>query len=190
MLAISVALLALWQEPAPTSINLYRPSAGYSVRPHAPLPQHLPMVIDLSDGFHFRPEARDLDAPGVLMAWPDKGETPGFKTNFDPAFTEKILSRAAERVPSLARGTVNADRCRAGLYEMTPDHHAIIGEAPGVGGLFLANGFSGHGVMHSPATGRLVAELILDGRAQLLDVGALGAERFAAGRLLAETSVL
>jgi sarcosine oxidase subunit beta len=75
---------------------------------------------------------------------------------------------------------------------MTPDHHAIIGEAPGLCGLFLANGFSGHGVMHSPATGRLLAELILDGRASLLDVSALSPERFAAGRLplLSETSVL
>jgi sarcosine oxidase subunit beta len=76
------------------------------------------------------------------------------------------------------------------LYEVTPDHHAIIGESREVAGLFFANGFSGHGVMHSPATGRLVSELILDGRASLLDVSALGAERFAAGRLLTETSVI
>lgn len=162
-----------------------------SVKPAAPVPAGLPMVIDMSNGFHFRPEARELASPGVLLAWPDDAETPGFKTDFDPAFTEKVLQRARERVPNLVAGaTLNASRCRAGLYELTPDHHAIIGEAPGVGGLFLANGFSGHGVMHSPATGRLLAELILDGRAELLDVSALGAERFAAGRLIKETSVL
>ena len=73
---------------------------------------------------------------------------------------------------------------------MTPDHHAIIGEAPEVRGLFLANGFSGHGVMHSPATGRIVSEMILDGEARLMDVSSLGAERFTEGRLIEETSVL
>ncbi|HEY9401219.1 MAG TPA: FAD-binding oxidoreductase, partial [Pyrinomonadaceae bacterium] len=165
-----------------------------SVRPRAPLPAGLPMVIDMSDGFHFRPESRAIlaagRAPGALMAWPDDAETPGFKTDFDPAFTEKVFRRARERAPFLADATVNASRCRAGLYEVTPDHHAIIGESREVGGLFFANGFSGHGVMHSPATGRLVSELILDGRASLLDASALAAERFATGRLLAETSVL
>jgi sarcosine oxidase subunit beta len=162
-----------------------------SVLPAAPVPAGLPMVIDMSNGFHFRPEARGLASPGVLLAWPDEAETPGFKTDFDPDFTGKVLRRARERMPRLVEGaTLNANRCRAGLYELTPDHHAIIGEAPGVGGLFLANGFSGHGVMHSPATGRIVAELIMDGRAALLDVSALGAERFATGRLIEETSVL
>jgi sarcosine oxidase subunit beta len=162
-----------------------------SVRPAAPVPEGLPMVIDMSNGFHFRPEARELTSAGVLLAWPDETETQGFKTDFDPLFTAKVLERARERVPRLAAGaTLNPSRCRAGLYELTPDHHAIIGEAPGVGGLFLANGFSGHGVMHSPATGRILAELILDGRAELMDVSALGAERFAAGWLIEETSVL
>lgn len=161
-----------------------------SVRPAVPLAAGTPMVIDLSNNFHFRPEARELAAPGVLLAWPDEAETPGFKTDFDPAFTAKVFRHARARAPFLAGASVNASRCRAGLYELTPDHHAIIGEAPGVGGLFLANGFSGHGVMHSPATGRLLAELILDGRATLLDVSALSPERFAAGRLLSETSVL
>jgi sarcosine oxidase subunit beta len=166
-----------------------------SVRPRAPLPAGLPMVIDMSDGFHFRPESRDIAAatgttPGALLAWPDDAETPGFKTDFDPAFTEKVFRRARERAPFLADASVNASGCRAGLYEVTPDHHAIIGESREVCGLFFANGFSGHGVMHSPATGRLVSELILDGRASLFDASALGAERFATGRLLAETFVL
>ncbi|HZH89011.1 MAG TPA: FAD-dependent oxidoreductase [Pyrinomonadaceae bacterium] len=166
-----------------------------SVRPRSPLPAALPMVIDMSDGFHFRPESRALATgagatPGALMAWPDDAETPGFKTDYDPAFTEKVFRRARERAPFLAEASVNASGCRAGLYEVTPDHHAIIGESRDVGGLFFANGFSGHGVMHSPATGRLVSELILDGDTSLFDVSALGAERFATGNLLAETSVL
>ena len=94
-----------------------------SVAPAAPLPEGLPMVIDMSNGFHFRPEARELASPGVLLAWPDEAETPGFKTDFDPLFTEKVFQRARERMPNLVAGaTLNASRCRAGLYELTPDH--------------------------------------------------------------------
>ena len=76
------------------------------------------------------------------------------------------------------------------MYEVSPDHHAIIGPAPEVKGLFYANGFSGHGVMHSPATGRITADLILHGRCDVLDAYPLGVERFAEGRLLEETAVL
>ena len=153
--------------------------------PFDQLPSRFPMVIDMSTGFHFRREGRR-----ILLAWNDPEETPGFKTEFDPAFIEKILTRAASRVPCLEEAEVNTQRAWAGLYEMTPDHHAIIGEAPSVSGLFFANGFSGHGVMHSPATGRIVSELILQGEASLLDAKPLGVERFAEGRLLEETSVL
>ena len=153
--------------------------------PFDKLPQRFPMVIDMSNGFHFRREGR-----GILLAWNDPAETAGFKTEFDPAFIEKILTRAAARVPCLAEAQVNAARAWAGLYEMTPDHHAVIGPAPGVRGLYFANGFSGHGVMHSPATGRVVAELILDGHASLLDITPLGADRFTTGKLLHETALL
>ena len=153
--------------------------------PFDQLPQRFPMVIDMSTGFHFRREGRR-----ILLAWNDPEETPGFKTDFDPAFIEKILTRAALRVPCLAEAEVNPQRAWAGLYEMTPDHHAIIGEAPAVRGLFFANGFSGHGVMHSPATGRIISELILHGETRLLDAKPLGVERFAEGRLLEESSIL
>ena len=149
------------------------------------LPQRLPMVVDMSTGFHFRPEGL-----GFLMAWNDPDESPGFKTNFDPSFVEKILTRAVRRVPCFESAEVNPRRCWAGLYEMTPDHHAIIGPAPEMKGLFFANGFSGHGVMHSPATGRILSELILEGQSRLLDAAPLGPDRFAKGRLLEETAVL
>jgi sarcosine oxidase subunit beta len=81
------------------------------------------------------------------------------------------------------------EKCRAGLYENTPDHHAIIGECD-VEGLFLANGFSGHGVMHSPATGRAIAEMILDGKANFLDLSCLSLDRFAKGELLHEAGYI
>jgi sarcosine oxidase, subunit beta len=149
------------------------------------LPQRFPMVIDMSTGFHFRREGK-----GILLAWNDPEETPGFKTEFDPSFVEKILTRAADRVPRLAEAEVNPRRAWAGLYEMTPDHHAIIGPAPDVAGLYFVNGFSGHGVMHSPASGRIAADLILHGRSSLIDASQLNIERFASGRLLEETAVL
>ena len=149
------------------------------------LPKRFPMVIDMSTGFHFRREGK-----GILLAWNDPEETPGFKTEFDPGFVEKILTRAADRVPRLAEAEVNPRRAWAGLYEMTPDHHAIIGAAPDVAGLYFVNGFSGHGVMHSPASGRIISDLILHGKSDLIDTAQLNVDRFASGRLLEETAVL
>jgi len=156
--------------------------------PTEPFPQiahEAPMTIDMATGFHFRPEGL-----GLLLAWNDPDEKPGFKTTFDSAFVEKILMRAVERVPCFEDLQVNPARGWAGLYEMTPDHHAILGPVPQVPGLFLANGFSGHGVMHSPATGKILADLILNGTSSLVDARALSVERFAEGRLIEETAVL
>jgi sarcosine oxidase subunit beta len=73
---------------------------------------------------------------------------------------------------------------------MTPDHHPILGAVPGVDGLFLANGFSGHGVMHAPATGKILSDLILRGSTDLIDAKLLSLARFAEGKLIEETAVL
>jgi sarcosine oxidase subunit beta len=144
-----------------------------------------PMVVDMTTGFHYRPEGL-----GLLLAWNDPEETPGFKLNFDRGFIEKILTRGVDRLPCLEEAEVNPKRAWAGLYEMTPDHHPVMGPVEGIPGLFLANGFSGHGVMHSPATGRILSDLILNGRCDLVDTSLLGFDRFASGRLLHETAVL
>ena len=144
-----------------------------------------PMVVDMTTGFHYRPEGR-----GLLLAWNDPQETPGFKLNFDPDFIEKILTRGVDRLPCLEEAEVNPKRAWAGLYEMTPDHHPVLGPAAELPGFFFANGFSGHGVMHSPATGRILADLILHGRCDLVETDLLGFHRFATGRLLHETAVL
>lgn len=153
--------------------------------PFDQFPHTAPMIIDMSTGFHFRPESR-----GFLLAWNDPEETPGFKTDFEPSFIEKILIHAADRVPVFENVAVNPKRAWAGLYEMTPDHHPILGEAPGVPGFFLANGFSGHGVMHAPATGKILCDLILHGKTDLIDASLLSLTRFAEGRLIEETAVL
>jgi len=146
----------------------------------------IPMVIDMTNGFHFRPESL-----GFLLAWNDPEETPGYKTDFEPSFIEKVLVRAADRVPCFENLAVNPKRAWAGLYEMSPDHHAIIGPVPEVPGFFCANGFSGHGVMHAPATGKIVADLILQGKTDVVNnVAILSPGRFAKGELLHETAVL
>ncbi|MFM9902948.1 MAG: NAD(P)/FAD-dependent oxidoreductase [Pyrinomonadaceae bacterium] len=160
-----------------------------------PLPPELPMMIDLSSGFHFRP-ARDFHAGAdaaddrdVLFAYPDPDEPPGFSTDFDEEFLEKVGEKAAHRAPFLAGASIVYEKCRAGLYENSPDHHAILGGCE-VEGLYFANGFSGHGVMHSPATGRALAEIILDGEASFMDVSSLHIDRFANGELLHETAFI
>jgi sarcosine oxidase subunit beta len=144
-----------------------------------------PMVIDMSDGFHFRPEGR-----GLLLAWIDPSQPPTDRAMVDPGFVERILTRAVERVPAFADLRVDPRKAWAGLYEMTPDHHCILGEAPEVGGLYYANGFSGHGVMHAPATGRILADLVTSGTTTLVDASALSVRRFAEGREIHETAVL
>jgi sarcosine oxidase subunit beta len=89
---------------------------------------------------------------------------------------------ARDRIPPLRAATIDAAACWAGLYEMSPDRHAIIGPAPGCANLFLVNGSSGHGVMHAPALGQLLAEIISDGAATSLDVGPLRPTRFSEGQ--------
>jgi len=153
--------------------------------PFDQFPHTAPMIIDMSNGFHFRPESL-----GFLLAWNDPEETPGYKSEFEPSFIEKILTRAAERVPCFENLAVNPKRAWAGLYEMTPDHHPILGEAPQAPGFFLANGFSGHGVMHAPATGKILSDLILTGKTELIDASLLNLTRFAEGRMIHETAVL
>jgi sarcosine oxidase subunit beta len=153
--------------------------------PFAGVPERCPMMIDMATGFHFRPEGR-----GLLMAWNDPAETPGFKLSVDPSFVEKILTRAVERVPAFESLEVNPKRTWAGLYEVSPDHHAILGRSAEHDWLYYATGFSGHGVMHSPATGKVLADLLTRGKTDLIDAEDLNVRRFANGRAIEETAVL
>jgi len=178
--AASVAEMAGIDLPVQPLRRMLVPTEPFDEFPHT-----APMIIDMSNGFHFRPEGL-----GFLLAWNDPEETPGFKTDFDPAFVEKILTRAADRVPVFENLAVNPRRAWAGLYEMKPDHHPILGPVPELAGFFLANGFSGHGVMHAPATGKILADLILRGTNDLIDVSLLSLSRFAEGRMITETAVL
>lgn len=166
-----------------------------ATRAVAGVDEALPMVIEVADGFHFRrlgragQNGRD-GGRGLLLAWCEPGEIECASEELDAGFVPKILARAARRVPRLEGVEADLSQSRAGLYEMTPDRHAIVGEAPGVGGFYLANGFSGHGVMHSPATGKMIAELITEGRVKTFDAAPLGLERFAEGKLFEDAGLL
>ena len=178
--AAQVAKLAGVDLPVEPLRRMLVPTEPFDQFPHT-----APMIIDMTNGFHFRPESL-----GFLLAWNDPEETTGFKTTFEPAFVEKVLMRAADRVPCFENLAVNPKRAWAGLYEMTPDHHPVLGPVAGVPGMFLANGFSGHGVMHAPATGKILSDLILQGSTDLIDASLLGLDRFASGKLIEETAVL
>jgi sarcosine oxidase subunit beta len=137
-----------------------------------------PMTIFAGDGFHFR--VRD---GRVLLLWPNPG-VPGdpFNISIDGEWITEVTTMARTRVPVLHDVAIDVGACRAGLYEMSPDRHALLGPAPGCENLLLINGSSGHGVMHAPALGQLLAELMSGGSASSLDISALRPSRFAEGR--------
>jgi len=141
------------------------------------LPETMPMTIFTTDGFHLR--ARD---GRILLLWPTPG-VPGrpFDTAVDDEWIEAVVAKAYRRVPVVGRASIDRYACWAGLYEVSPDNHAILGAAPDCPNLFLANGCSGHGVMHAPALGQLLAEVMSDGAASTLDVTALRPSRFREG---------
>jgi len=149
------------------------------------LPPEIPMTIDADTGVLVRREGER-----VLVAWSNADEPAGFDTTCDPEFVLRFASALEARFPSVAAAGIDQRRSWAGLYEVTPDHHAILGPVEGRPGILLATGFSGHGVMHAPAAGRCVAEMILRGRSESADVDALSLGRFARGALIHETMVL
>jgi sarcosine oxidase subunit beta len=150
------------------------------------LPAGMPLTVFVDDGFHTR--VRD---GRVLLLWPDEARmTEPYDAVFDDAWLPEVASRAHRRIPSLREVPVDRAACWAGLYEMSPDKHVLLGRAPGRENLYLANGSSGHGVMHSPALGHLLAEIILDGAASTLDVHALRPSRFAEGEPVASPEFL
>jgi sarcosine oxidase, subunit beta len=144
------------------------------------LPEDLPMVVEAESGFHFR--CRD-DCLRIAMA--DAAPRWGFEETVDESVFADRLERLAHRYPP-ASGTRIA-RAWAGLYDMTPDAHPIIG--PVGDGLYAACGFSGHGFMQSPAVGRAVAEELLDGESSL-DLTPYRLERFSGETVFPENLVL
>jgi len=151
--------------------------------PFDAIPQDAPMTIEMPNTFHFRPEGA-----GFMLGTSDQDEPYGFHTTMRWEWLERVMEDAAKRIPVLEQAKIHHGW--AGLYETSPDHNAILGPIPGVENLLVATGFSGHGVMQSPATGMIMSEFILDGKAHTLDVSDLGIERFSTGRLHPENHVI
>jgi sarcosine oxidase subunit beta len=147
----------------------------FYTEPFPELPGPVPLTTDRRSGFYFR---KELDAlllsPGDVTDVGDDRTAP-----VDWSMVEDVVQKAIHRLPALERARIAGGW--AGLRPLTPDDHAIIGPAPGVEGFFLAVGFCGHGFQHAPATGRLVAEWLLDGRPSM-DLSLFDPGRFTAGR--------
>ena len=143
------------------------------------IPAATPFIIGQHSGFSMRREG-----PGLLLGAGRKDEPISFTTETDWSLAPQVVERAVHRVPALAEARLM--RTWAGLYEMTPDQTGIVSAIPDAGGLYVIAGFSGHGFMHGPIAGRLMAELIAHGQARTVDISALSIERFARGATVTE----
>jgi len=140
------------------------------------------MVIDFESTFYFHREGA-----GLLFGMGDPDEAPGFDITVKWDFLPTVIDVAVKRLPALADAAVS--HAWAGLYEMTPDHNPIIGATSVVQGFYTIAGFSGHGFQHSPAAGRILADLIT-GQDPTLDVAPFAPDRFAAARVSGELNVV
>jgi sarcosine oxidase subunit beta len=146
------------------------------------LPADFPFVIDFARSLYFH-----LEGDGLLIGMSNQNEKPGLDQNVDEDFELVNLEAAIERMP-LVEKAARASHW-AGLYEVTPDAHPIYG-GTNLEGFTVCAGFSGHGFMHGPVSGKLMAEYILDGKFSTLDVSMLDLKRFEEGRLIQEYNVV
>jgi sarcosine oxidase subunit beta len=157
------------------------------VDPENPVPESVPLTIDLDTGSYFRPEREGAALVGGQFSGHDPDVPPdGYDRKIDLDWAATALTRAADTATYFGEDS-RIRRGWAGLYAVTPDHHPIVEET--TPGFVQAVGFSGHGFQHAPATGRLVAELALDGEASLVDVAPLRSDRFDGGDLREERNV-
>jgi len=146
------------------------------------LPADLPMTIDFETSFYFHHEG-----PGLLMGMSDPGEIPGFSVETSDGWIPGLMDVVRRRAPRIADVGIRGGW--AGLYEMTPDHNAIIGEAAGVSRFLYATGFSGHGFLQGPAVGEILRDMVLR-RPAFVDVSPLSVERFDAAALRPEYNIV
>jgi sarcosine oxidase, subunit beta len=146
------------------------------------LPADLPMTIDFETSFYFHREG-----PGLLMGMSDPGEQPGFNVETSDDWIPGLMDVVRRRAPRIADVGIRGGW--AGLYEMTPDHNAIIGEAAGVSRFLYATGFSGHGFLQGPAVGEILRDMVLR-RPTFVDVSPLSVERFDAAALRPEYNIV
>ena len=139
-----------------------------------PLPEPatagLPMTVDFTTSFYFHREG-----PGLLMGMSYAGEQPGFSTERSDDWMPELVAAIARRAPRILDAPIRGGW--AGLYELSPDHNALIGEAPRPSRFLYATGFSGHGFLQAPGVGEIVRDLFLE-RQPFVDVSELSAARF------------
>ena len=153
-------------------------------------PYRFPMLID-PGGVHWRHDDA-VDAGGadrLIAAFTNWGEGAGERFEADLSrWSREFYPAMIRRVPSLA-GVTDIEGW-AGLYEMTPDHNPVIGSHPQLEGFLFAAGFSGHGLMMSPATGVIISEMVLGGRSETFDVALFAPDRFARGALVHDAATI
>ncbi len=136
------------------------------------IPPRIPLIIDVDSTFAFGREGR-----GLIFA-SNQETASSFELVFPPDYDDNVIQTALRRVPATEHCSLSY--ANSGLYEMTPDSNPVVCEIPDVGGLFCCSGFAGHGFMHSPAIGELMAELITKGKTSL-DISSYHIERFGKG---------
>jgi sarcosine oxidase subunit beta len=146
------------------------------------LPADVPMTIDFGSSFYFHREG-----PGLLMGMSDPHEKPGFKLQTSDDWIPELMRIVQRRAPRIAEAGIRGGW--AGLYEMSPDHNAIIGESGAVARFLYATGFSGHGFLQGPAVGEVLRDLVL-GRPPFVDISPLSAQRFDASAHRPEYNVV
>ncbi len=146
------------------------------------LDPHTPFTIDFASSFYFHGEGS-----GILMGMSDPDETPGFKFDVSDAWLPRLSRTIEHRAPSLTE--VGLRSSWAGLYEMTPDHNALVGEAKGIDRFLYATGFSGHGFLMGPAIGEVIRDLFLE-TPPFIDVSELDALRFSGGEQRPEMNIV
>jgi sarcosine oxidase subunit beta len=146
------------------------------------LPPELPMTIDFESSFYFHREG-----PGLLMGMSDPEERPGFSVETTEDWIPRLMEVVRRRAPRIAEVGIRGGW--AGLYEMTPDHNAIIGESSHVSRFLYATGFSGHGFLQAPAVGEILRDLVLR-RPTFADISPLSVERFDTSALRPEYNVV
>ena len=146
------------------------------------LPRDFPFVIDFAQSLYFHREGE-----GILTGMSNPKQEPGYDQSLDPLWEQVAIEVAMRRMPMLE----GAGRLTgwAGLYEVTPDAHPIFGPTP-LEGFWVVAGFSGHGFMHGPISGKLMAEFLVHGKPLSVDVSMLDLARFREGRLIHEYNVV
>jgi glycine/D-amino acid oxidase-like deaminating enzyme len=145
----------------------------YVTEPFPLLPNPAPLTVDVGSGFYLRKEHENL-----LFGVSNYAEPPSHNLQVDWDWLDTVLEKGFARFPILERAGLAEKLCWAGSYEITPDHMPILGRHPELPNYVDASGFSGHGIMHSPATGLLIAEEVIDGRANTIDIDELRITRF------------